>query len=121
MVAAMVQLADTLDGAGEGETTAAVREIVARGNEGRALLPRKAAVPPRPWSWVAVVLQDRPGQLGALFTAIGEWEVNVEDIGAFEHSLDAPAGMVEIAVDPDVADDLVDRLATAGWTAYRRS
>jgi prephenate dehydrogenase len=56
-----------------------------------------------------------------LFTAIGEWDVNVEDIGAFEHNLDAPAGMVEIAVAPDVADDLVGRLATAGWTAYRRS
>ena len=121
MVADMARLADTLDGAGEDDTLVAVREIVARGNAGRSLLPGKVSAPKRPWGWVAVVLDDRPGQLGGLFTAIGEWDVNVEDIGAFEHNLDAPAGLVEIAVDPDVVDELVGRLAAAGWTAYRRS
>jgi prephenate dehydrogenase len=67
------------------------------------------------------VLADRPGQLAALFTTIGGWQVNIEDVGPFEHSLDAPAGIVEIAVTPEVADKLVERLTAAGWTAYRRS
>jgi prephenate dehydrogenase len=68
-----------------------------------------------------VVLDDRPGQLGALLTTIGDWHVNVEDIGPFEHALDGPAGIVELAVAPELAGELVDRLVGAGWVAYHRS
>ncbi|WP_250281868.1 MULTISPECIES: prephenate dehydrogenase [unclassified Frankia] len=119
----LTQLADVLDQGSEQEVMLAVRALMAGGNAGRALLPRKAGAVSRPWAWawVGVVLADRPGQLGALFTAIGDWQVNVEDIAAFEHNLDAPAGIVELAVAPDIVDSLLDRLATAGWTAYRRS
>jgi prephenate dehydrogenase len=121
MATGLSELADTFDTAGEDVTLARVRELIGRGNAGRALLPGKAGAPGRTWSWVSVVLDDRPGQLGALFTAIGRWEFNVEDVGPFEHSLDAPAGIVEIAVDPKFVDELVERLTTSGWTAYRRS
>jgi prephenate dehydrogenase len=121
MATGLSELADTFDTAGEDVTLARVRELIGRGNAGRALLPGKAGAPGRTWSWVSVVLDDRPGQLGALFTAIGRWEFNVEDVGPFEHSLDAPAGIVEIAVDRKFVDELVERLTTGGWTAYRRS
>ncbi|WP_322768171.1 prephenate dehydrogenase [Frankia sp. Cr1] len=117
------RLADLLDRAGEQEVVEAVRGLVAGGNAGRALLPLKAGAATQPWAWawVGVVLADRPGQLGELFATIGAWEINIEDVAAFEHNLDAPAGIVEIAVSPDIVGTLLDRLATAGWTAYRRS
>ncbi|CUU59492.1 prephenate dehydrogenase [Parafrankia irregularis] len=114
-------LADVLAEGTREEVVAAVSGAMGRGHRGRALLPRKAGAKALPWGWVGVVLDDRPGQLAALFAVIGEWEVNIEDVGPFEHSLDAPAGIVEIAVDPAGADGLVERLTEAGWTAYRRS
>jgi prephenate dehydrogenase len=117
----LAALADMLAGGSPDAVTAEVRRLVRDGNEGRSLLPRKAHAPERPWAWVGVVVADVPGQLGSLFAAIGEWEVNVEDIAGFDHSPDAPAGTVEIAVSPEVADALADRLTAAGWTAYRRS
>jgi prephenate dehydrogenase len=114
-------LAEVLEDGSSDEVVTAVRTLMTRGRKGRELLPRKVGASARPWGWVGVVLHDRPGQLAALFTAIGGWQINIEDVGPFEHSLDAPAGIVEVAVDPSVADDLVARLAERGWTAYRRS
>jgi prephenate dehydrogenase len=121
LVAGLSELADTFEAGGEEPALARVRELIGRGNAGRALLPGKAGAPAKTWGWVSVVLDDRPGRLGALFTAIGSWEINVEDVGPFEHSLDAPAGIVEIAIDQVCADELVGRLTGSGWTAYRRS
>jgi prephenate dehydrogenase len=62
---------------------------------------------------------DRPGQLAALFQAVGDWGVNVEDVRV-EHSRDAPRGVLELAVAPDAAAGLLARLGATGWTAYRR-
>jgi prephenate dehydrogenase len=115
-------LADALDHASEASVGKVVTDLMDRGRAGRTLLPSKPGpAAARPWGWVGVVLDDRPGQLAALLTTMGDWRVNLEDIGPFEHSLQAPAGVIELAVAPDVAADLVDRLNAAGWCAYRRS
>jgi prephenate dehydrogenase len=117
----LADIAAVLEDGADDEVIALVKSLMTRGRAGRERLPRKVGAPPRPWGWVGVVLADRPGQLAALFTTVGGWQVNIEDVGPFEHSLDAPAGIVEIAVTPEVADELVERLTAAGWTAYRRS
>jgi prephenate dehydrogenase len=117
-------VAEALEDGSSDEAVAVVRSLMVRGGKGRGLLPprRKAEGPAVVrLGWVAVVLEDRTGQLGELFTAIGDWGINVEDVGSFEHGLGGRAGIVEIAVAEEVADDLVDRLAGKGWTAYRRS
>jgi prephenate dehydrogenase len=121
LTADFARLADMLDPAGRKPVREQVEAFIRSGNDGRARLPLKADAPAGQWSWVAVVLEDRTGQLGELFTAIGGWEINVEDVGSFEHGLGGRAGIVEIAVGKEAADDLVDRLAGKGWTAYRRS
>ncbi|WP_007516485.1 MULTISPECIES: prephenate dehydrogenase [Pseudofrankia] len=122
LAAELGALADALDHASEASVTKVVTDIMERGRTGRAQLPSKAGGRAgRPWGWVGVVLDDRPGQLAALLTAVGGWGVNLEDVAPFEHSLEAPAGVVELAVAPDEAGELVDRLTAAGWAAYRRS
>jgi prephenate dehydrogenase len=117
----LTAFADVLDSGGADEVTSAVTRAMRDGHAGRARLPRKVGTAARSWGWVGVVLDDRPGQLAAIVGLISAWDVNIEDVGAFEHSLDHPAGIVELAVDPAVADDVVDRLNATGWTAYRRS
>ncbi|WP_462186277.1 MULTISPECIES: prephenate dehydrogenase [unclassified Frankia] len=119
--AQLTALAGVLDTGSGDEVTAAVSRLMRCGQAGRALLPRKPGAPAQSWGWVGVVLDDRPGQLAALVGFISQWQINIEDVGPFEHSLDAPAGIVELAVDPTAADELVDRLTLNGWTAYRRS
>lgn len=115
-------LADALDHASEASVTKVVTDIMERGRAGRAQLPSKVGTRvARPWGWIGVVLDDRPGQLAALLGVISRWGVNVEDLAPFEHHLDAPAGIVELAVAPDEAGPLVDRLVVAGWAAYHRS
>jgi prephenate dehydrogenase len=85
----------------------------------RRRLPTKVGQALPEWTWVGVVTPDRPGQLAALFHAVGEWGVNIEDIRV-EHSREAPRGITELAVAPEVAATLLERLTVAGWTAYRR-
>ncbi|HMA46807.1 MAG TPA: prephenate dehydrogenase [Frankiaceae bacterium] len=120
LAAELGRLAEVLETAPAERAAATVHTLVASGNTGRALLPQKAGRPALRWAWVGVVVPDRPGQLAALLAAVAGWRVNVEDVSV-EHSQDAPAGIVELAVAPDAADLLQERLADAGWTAYRRS
>ncbi|MCK9924479.1 prephenate dehydrogenase/arogenate dehydrogenase family protein [Frankia sp. AgPm24] len=118
---ALVALADVLETGDAAQVATAITALMRDGHAGRARLPRKAGATVREWGWVGVVLDDRPGQLAAIVGLISDWGVNIEDVGPFEHSLDAPAGIVELAVDPAVADEVVHRLVNTGWTAYRRS
>jgi prephenate dehydrogenase len=110
-------LARVADGLERGDAEP-VRELVSAGRAARALLPGKAAVAPRRWARVGVVLADRPGELARLLAVAGEADVNVEDI-AIEHALDHPAGYVDLDVRPEQADRLLGALGAAGWAAHR--
>ena len=120
VAAAARRLSDTLLGALGDDAAPQVARLVAGGNAGRSRLPDKIGPRPHAWEWVGVVVQDRPGELARLFTAVADWDVNVEDIHV-EHSRNAPFGRLELAVAAHRATDLVTRLEGAGWVAYRRS
>jgi prephenate dehydrogenase len=67
---------------------------------------------------VQVVIPDRPGELARLFTAVGEADVNIEDVG-IEHSPGLPAGVAELSVRPDCVPRLTAALAAGGWPVRR--
>jgi len=94
--------------------------VIAAGNAGQARLPDKAGLVPHVWARVGVVVRDRPGELARLFTAVADWDINIEDV-AVEHSRNAPFGRLELAVAAERGDDLLRHLESAGWTAYRRT
>jgi prephenate dehydrogenase len=97
----------------------AVRQTFGVGGSARRRLPTKVGQPMPEWTWVGVVVPDRAGQLAALFAAVGAWGVNIEDVRV-EHSREAARGVLELAVAPEVAPTLLQRLTQADWTAYRR-
>lgn len=99
--------------------SAAVRESFGAGGAVRRRLPTKVGRALPEWTWVGVVVPDRPGQLAALFHEVGAWGVNIEDVRV-EHSREAARGVVELAVEPAAAATLLSRFVGAGWTAYRR-
>jgi prephenate dehydrogenase len=89
--------------------------LLRSGVDGRGRLPGKHGAPPTDYATVAVVVDDRPGQLAALFADAGRAGVNVEDV-RIEHSPGQPVGTVELDVRPGAEVALTVALQAAGWS-----
>jgi prephenate dehydrogenase len=90
-------------------------DLLRRGNAGHARIPGKHGAPSAAYVPVPVVISDRPGELARLFAAAGAAGVNIEDV-RIDHSPGREAGLVELMVDPWVAERLAGDLSAAGWT-----
>ena len=91
--------------------------LLESGVAGRARLPGKHGAPATSYATVSVVVDDRPGQLAALFADAGRAGVNVEDV-RIEHSPGQPVGVVELDVGVGAEIVLAAALRTAGWTVH---
>lgn len=114
VVAALEDLAADPDAPG---ARTALARAVAAGNEGVARVPGKHGAPPTTYALVSVVVPDRPGELGRLFSDMGEVGVNLEDL-RLEHSPGQPVGLAELSVLPTARDHLETALAARGWTVH---
>ena len=94
-----------------------LRELLVRGNAGRARLPGKHGAPPTSYVVVPVVVADRPGELARLLVDAGNAGINVEDV-RIEHSPGQAVGLVELSVGPAVAARLVEALTGLGWVVH---
>jgi prephenate dehydrogenase len=112
--------AAALAGAAAGDD-APVKQLAAlleRAAAGVARIPGKHGGPDPGYAVVQVVIPDRPGELARLFKAVGEADVNIEDVG-IEHSPGLPAGVAELSVRPDCVPRLTAALAAGGWPVRR--
>ena len=96
-----------------------LREVLVRGNAGRARLPGKHGGRSTAYAVVPVVLADRPGELARLVVDVGAAGVNIEDI-RIEHSPGQPVGLVELAVAPGAETGLAAALAASRLGRARR-
>jgi prephenate dehydrogenase len=103
-----------LDTAAAEDGREALRTVLAGGVDGRARLPGKHGSAHVEYATVTVVVDDRPGQLAALFADAGAAGVNVEDV-RIEHSPGQPVGMVELDVRPGTENVLAKELTARGW------
>ncbi|AKT51824.1 prephenate dehydrogenase [Arsenicicoccus sp. oral taxon 190] len=110
-----------LDQLARGEDARGARAVLAGllddGNRGRALVPGKHGGAPTTYEVVTVVVPDEPGALGRLFAAMGEADINLEDLH-LEHAVGHPVALAEVSVLPAVADRLRDHLGSAGWRIH---
>ncbi len=90
-----------------------IADLLAAGNRGVARIPGKHGSSER-FTTLTVLIDDRPGQLAALLTLLGELGINMEDL-RLEHSPGAQIGFAEIAVLPEVAERAVSDLRERGW------
>jgi len=88
-------------------------EELAGGNAGVARIPGKHGQDRR-FASIIVLVDDTPGELGRLFTELGEIGVNIEDL-RLEHSPGAQIGLAEIAVLPEAQQRTIDDLIERGW------
>ncbi len=102
-------LRSVADGSETGASTAEVESVLAAGAAGQRRIPGKHGAAPSAYAEVSVMLADRPGELGRLFGAVGDAEVNLEDV-RIEHVLGRPSGLVALFVRPEVGDQLVSAL-----------
>ncbi|MCF3964107.1 prephenate dehydrogenase [Streptomyces fuscigenes] len=95
--------------------TAAVEDLLRRGNAGRSRVPGKHGAAPLAYEVVAVLVSDRPGELARIFADAGQAGVNVEDV-RIEHATGQQAGLVELMVEPSAAPVLSAALRERGWS-----
>ena len=109
-----------LDGLSAGDGRGAlevVHRTVGNGNIGYARIPGKHGAAPTSYATVVVVVPDRPGALGQLFTDMGEAGVNLEDLH-LEHGLGQPFGLAEVSVVPASVERLLAALDERGWRVH---
>ena len=64
-----------------------------------------------------IVIEDKPGQLAALFDECAKAEVNVEDL-TIEHSPGQFTGLITLALSEEGAAKLSSHLQEKGWSVH---
>lgn len=101
----------------ESSSELAVEEFIKAGNRGRAMIPGKHGGVARNYSFLPVVIEDKPGQLAALFDECASAQVNVEDL-SIEHSPEQYTGLITLALSQADATKLHEHLLQRGWRAH---
>jgi prephenate dehydrogenase len=99
------------------ESAPQVEEFIKSGNRGRAMIPGKHGGVARNYTFLPVVIEDKPGQLAALFDECAAAEVNVEDL-SIEHSPEQFTGLITLALSQSDAEKLYSHLLQRGWRAH---
>jgi len=94
-----------------------VQSVLERGKRGRQALPGKHRTASRNYTFLPVVLEDKPNQLALLFDECAKANVNVEDI-TIEHSPEQETGLVLLALSAINAYVLQKHLAASGWRVH---
>jgi prephenate dehydrogenase len=93
-----------------------VEDVLKRGRRGRQALPGKHRSASRSYSYLPVVIDDKPNQLALLFDECAKANVNVEDI-TIEHS-QQETGLVLLALSASNANVLEKHLSASGWRVH---
>ena len=94
-----------------------VKKVLEEGRAGRHLLPGKHRSSTREYTFLPVVVDDKPNQLALLFNECAKADVNVEDI-KIEHSPEQETGLVLLALSANNAKILQKHLLSAGWRVH---
>jgi prephenate dehydrogenase len=94
-----------------------IAALIAAGRVGRALIPGKHGGKAREYSYLPIVIDDKPGQLGAIFNECAAMDVNVEDL-IIEHSPGQLSALITLALSHNDADKLSSHLSSIGWNVH---
>ena len=99
------------------DASASVSDLIERGNQGRSKIPGKHGGAAREYALLPVVIEDKPGQLAALFDECASAKVNVEDL-TIEHSPGQFTGLITLALSAKDAQILQAHLTNSGWSVH---
>jgi prephenate dehydrogenase len=107
----VAQMIESLDNPEE------IARLMAQGRAGKALIPGKHGGKAREYWYLPIVIDDKPGQLGAIFNECAAMEVNVEDLN-IEHSPGQLSALITLALSENDATKLSNHLAAIGWNVH---
>ena len=94
-----------------------IADLIAAGRDGKAMIPGKHGGKAREYSYLPIVIDDKPGQLGAIFNECAAMQVNVEDLN-IEHSPGQLSALITLSLSADDADKLSAHLTSIGWNVH---
>jgi len=95
----------------------AIIDFFGEGREGRAKIPGKHGSVKRDYTFVPIVIDDKPGGLARIFNECAAIEVNVEDL-SMEHSPGQEVGLITLALSATDAEKLQKHLVSKGFLAH---
>jgi prephenate dehydrogenase len=99
------------------QSSASVSSFIEKGNQGRSLIPGKHGGVAREYTYLPVVIEDKPGQLAALVSECAKVNVNIEDL-TIEHSPGQFTGLITLALSKSDANVLSAHLIGSGWNVH---
>lgn len=107
-------LAEFIDVIGD---ESAVEKMISDGQRGRLAIPGKHGGKVREYTYLPIVIDDKPGQLAAIFNECARANVNIEDL-SIEHSPGQETGLITLAISPTDSEKLSAHLSNAGWSVH---
>jgi len=96
---------------------AKIAVLIAAGREGKALIPGKHGGKAREYTYLPIVIDDKPGQLAAIFNECAAMQVNVEDLN-IEHSPGQLSALITLSLSEHDAEKLSAHLTSIGWNVH---
>jgi prephenate dehydrogenase len=97
---------------------AVAEALIESGNKGRALIPGKHGSSVRSYVFLHIVIDDKAGQLAAIFNDCAAADVNIEDV-SIEHTPGQNTGLVTLSIlDVEKASHLEQFLGSKGWKVH---
>ena len=94
-----------------------IAALIAAGKVGKSAIPGKHGGVAREYSYLPIVIDDKPGQLGAIFNECAAMDVNVEDL-IIEHSPGQLSALITLALSQTDAEKLSAHLSSIGWNVH---
>jgi len=99
------------------EQPSAIEAVMTAGGRGRARIPGKHGGSARQYTYLPIVIDDKPGQLAAIFNECASISVNVEDL-SIEHSPGQLNALITLALSDSDALTLSQHLSSIGWNVH---
>ena len=99
------------------EDPAKIERAISDGRAGKSLIPGKHGGVAREYSYLPIVIDDKPGQLAAIFNECSAMEVNVEDLN-IEHSPGQLSALITLSLSAFDAEKLSAHLSSIGWNVH---
>jgi len=96
---------------------AKIAGLIAAGRDGKAMIPGKHGGKAREYSYLPIVIDDKPGQLAAIFNECAAMQVNVEDLN-IEHSPGQLSALITLSLSAIDAEKLSAHLTSIGWNVH---
>ena len=99
------------------DNPSAMAQLISDGQRGRAVIPGKHGGKARNYAYLAIVIDDKPGQLAAIIEACAAAKVNIEDL-AIEHTPGQQTGLITLAFSPEDSAIVGAYLENEGWKVH---